>query len=259
MKKVLVAEIGESIIALNAFGDLDHAEAKHLSQVVLASENQGLEQTLQKALILLEDKLGGPVLNRDTDIYLLTSSQEGAVSRKPFGEAKVKGTLSTKIALQNIAGIVLEEVGDVLILVGGEEGTGLYLMQKNRSFLSIQNVREDDMETRSLPETEREIVLAREGMTKALQDAVLSFCQGEAQDLRHLRWVIGTGGILTQTPGESEMIREALTLCRKIDWPQDGYPVLIDQYNILTSLGALTENYRQGMWQLLLESLGVDS
>lgn len=253
MKKVLVAEIGESIIALNAFGDLDHAEAKHLSQVVLASKNQGLEQTLQKALILLEDKLGGPVLNSETDIYLISSSREETVNGKVFGEANLRRTLSTHTAFHNMVEILLEEVGDTLILAGDEEATGLYLIQKDRSFLSGRGAGVYG------GETEREIALAREVMTTALRDAVLRFCQGEARDLRHLRWVIGTGGVLTQTPGESEVVREALSQCQEITWPQDGYPVLIDQYNILTSLGALPENYRRGAWQLLLESLGVDS
>jgi hypothetical protein len=80
-----------------------------------------------------------------------------------------------------------------------------------------------------------------------------------SRDLTNLRWVIGTGNALTTLPGGAEVIRESLMHCGSITFPEAGFPILIDQDNILTSLGAFSGIYPHAAWQLLLESLGVDS
>lgn len=290
MKKVLVAEIGQSTIVLNAFGDLDNGSPKLLDQVVVPSGGLGagssdstkIVQTLKKALSLLEEKMG-LVQGADVEVHLVTSLKEEAMNESGLGDFSFNGgILTTSEAIQKILDVLSEEVGDVLILDVGGGATGIYLMQRHQSTsigiglgvyrgaLSIvQRIGEADIESRygkewrslvqPVPKTDKEIAFGRELISHALQDTVFEFCAVEARDLVNLRWVIGTGGALANLPGGMEIIKEALTHCREISWPKDGFPVLIDQDNVLASLGALTENYRGGAWQLLLESLGVDS
>lgn len=266
MKKVLVAEIGHSTLILTAFGDLDTDSPLLLGQEVT---NLGFE----KGLSLLEKDIGVP----DTEYlecYIVSSiEQEGLqqVIKTLDHTGKANKIVKTHEAIINISSLFLEEVGDVLILDGDRGSINLYLIQKNQSPLLGEHFEPNqDLRTwvSSTPKTAKEIAARREHTAQALQEAVLHFCsQGSpdsldshsSRDLTKLRWVIGTGSALTTLPGGLEMIRESLAHCSQVTFPEAGFPILIDRDNILTSLGALSDTYRQGVWQLLLESLGVES
>lgn len=195
------------------------------------------------------------------------------------------------LGLRSLSRIFLERVGEVLILDVGGGSTDIYLFARNQSVrvgrgLGIyQNAKsivaqigEDNIIDRygsdwevlvkPIPKTAKEISFGRELATFALQKTLIDFCSSYSSpaessmpklDLSQLRWVIGTGGALNNLPGELEIIKEALMHCQGINFPEDGFPVLLDRDNILASLGALEVRDEDGIWELLLESLGVDS
>jgi hypothetical protein len=199
--------------------------------------------------------------------------------------------LATDQAITNLSSLFLQQVGDVLILDVGGGSTDIYLFQRNQPLrLSqglgiyqdaktiVKEIGEQDIKSRygsdwltlvkPIPETAEEIALGRELAAYALEKTIRNFCRSDSQrtqlgnpviDLTQLRWVIGTGGAFSHLPGGVEMIREACNHCLELAFPEEGFPVLIDQDNILASLGPFSNRYADAGWQLLLESLGVDS
>jgi len=287
VKKVLVAEIGQFALSLTAFGDLDTESPLLLGQEIT---NLGLE----KGLSLLEEDIGVS----DTEFlecYIVSSlkqeelqrvikaldhagkanpgmpftgkssHQEGIIER--WSEAKI---VRTNEAMKNLSSLFLEEVGEVLILEGDNDSIDLYLIQKNNP-LFVEGSSEASQEGRAQGnltlKTAEELAFEMEDTAQTLQKAILHFCtQGSpdsrpthtTRDLTQLRWVIGTGSAITTLPGGLEVIRESLRHCSQMSFPETGFPILIDRDNILTPLGALSDTYRQGAWQLLLESLGIE-
>lgn len=287
MKKVLVAEIGQSALSLTAFGDLDTESPLLLGREVT---NLGLEEGLS----LLEKDIGVSdtefmecyivsslkqeelqrvikALDRagkgDTGMAFTdkSSQQEGIIKR--WSEAKIVGT---NMALLHLSSLFLEEVGEVLILDGNNGSIHLYLIQRNKPLLvegSSEASQEGRAQRNSTSKTAEELAFEMKNTAQALQEGILNFCTKDSpdsmaphttRDLTQLRWVIGTGSAITTLPGGVEVMRESLRHCSQMTFPETGFPILIDRDNILTALGALSDTYRQGAWQLLLESLGIE-
>lgn len=288
MKKVLVAEIGHTTIILTAFGDLDTDHPLLLGQentyfglekgirllekdigvsdpeylecyIVSALEQEGLQQVIE--ILDLKEKDN---IERD---FAGETSQRGGMAERWF-EAKI---LKPHEAIDNFSSVFLKEVGEVLILKGDRASSiDLYLIQENKP-LHVGRATGTSLGSRARvnppPRTAEELATEMEYTAQTLQEAIHTFCQGSSdvltahstRDLTQLRWVIGTGSALATLPSGLEVIRDSLVHCDLVKFPEAGFPILIDRDNILMSLGALTDRYHKGAWQLLLESLGIDS
>jgi len=131
-----------------------------------------------------------------------------------------------------------------------------------------------------IPATAESVALSRELAAIALRHAYLRHCgrsrqeQGpdgcksrvEGRDLSQVRWIIGTGGALTRLPNGLELLRQALAKPEEglapgdeSLAPGDKAAFLLDRNYVMASLGALSGSYRQGAWQLLRESLGIET
>ena len=125
----------------------------------------------------------------------------------------------------------------------------------------------------SKPETPEEIALIAEltasAITIALQRHIGQSCNYNGAngkitnvkgwDLSRIRWIVGTGVALTQLPNGLEIMKESINGISDALFPQEGIAILLDRDNIMASLGILTTTFRQGAWQLLRESFGVEN
>lgn len=286
MKKVLVAEIGQTTITLTAFGDLDTDHPLLLGQEntcfglerglallekdIGASDPVYLECTIisslgQGEVQIIKDLDHAEKANIERDLAGDTAQQEGMTER--WFKAKM---LKTHEAIDNLSSLFLEEVGEVLIVESDRGSVDLYLIQKNKPLLigrGPEMSRDSRTRVSSTPKIVEELAAEMEYTAQILQEAILNFCQGSSdaltihstRDLSQLRWVIGTGNALATLPNGLDVIRESLAHCSLVNFPEAGFPILIDRDNILRSLGAISDTYREGAWQLMLESLGVDS
>ena len=126
---------------------------------------------------------------------------------------------------------------------------------------------------KSRPETPEEMALSAEltaaAVTIALQRHIGRSCNykgisGEAtsvegRDLTRIRWIVGTGVVLTQLPNGLKIMSESIKGMADALFPQEEIAMLLDKDCIMASLGALTTSFRQGAWQLLRESFGVEN
>ncbi len=300
MKKVLVAEIGQSTLVLSAFANLNTDTPLLIGQVVT-------DFGLREGLSLLEKDIGA-LNTEDLECFIVsplgqeqlqqvfkTSNYRGKVKTtraapdeisEPMGmlEQWSKAEIVKPFeAIRNLSSVFLEEVGEVLILDSDGGSVNLYLMQRDkpscvgegpevsqgsRSWVNSTLKAKPTFTIDFEPKTAEELAAHMDETAQTLREAIQDFCSqgsdsslapGSIRDLTNLRWVIGTGNALTTLPGGVEVIRESLMHCSSITFPEAGLPILIDQDNILTSLGALSGIYPHGAWLLLLESLGVDS
>lgn len=123
------------------------------------------------------------------------------------------------------------------------------------------------------PETPEEIALSAEliaaAVKIALQRHIRQPCNynatsgevtnDEGLDLTRIRWIVGTGVALTQLPNGLKIMTESIKEITDALFPQEGIAMLLDKNCIMVSLGVLSTNYRQGAWQLLSESFGVEN
>lgn len=126
---------------------------------------------------------------------------------------------------------------------------------------------------KSRPETPEEMALSAEltaaAVTIALQRHIgrsgnYKGISGEAtsvegRDLTRIRWIVGTGEVLTQLPNGLKIMSESIKGMADALFPQEGIAMLLDKDCIMASLGALTTTFRHGAWQLLRESFGVEN
>lgn len=303
MKKVLVAEIGQSALVLSAFANLDTDTPLFIGQVVT-------DLGLQEGLSFLEKDIGA-FKTEDLECFIVSSLEQEQFRRAlKTSDYREKGKTTWEAldeisdpmgmleqwskavivkpfkAIRNFSSIFLEEVGEVLILDSDEGSVNLYLLQRDKplcvgeglevspevilgsrawvnSTLKAKPTSTIDSELKTV----EDLAAQMEQIAQTLREAILDFCSqgsdssldpGGIRDLTDLRWVIGTGNALTTLPGGAEVIRESLMHCHSVTFPEAGLPILIDQDNILTSLGALSGIYPHGAWLLLLESLGIE-
>jgi|GEM_PF-3519307 hypothetical protein len=204
--------------------------------------------------------------------------------------------LPTSGAIMKVAQLIYEEVGDVLILRVGSASTDVYYVTQT---VVQHTVEEDlgvysnamtlvkligearikehhgqdwDKFLKTRPETLEEIALSAELTAAAVTIALQRFIgrsydyngtnskvsSAEGRDLTQIRWVVGTGSVLTQLPNGLEIMSESIKGMGDA-FAQEGIAMLLDKDCIMASLGALTTTFRQGAWQLLRESLGVEN
>lgn len=130
-----------------------------------------------------------------------------------------------------------------------------------------------------IPSTAESVALSQELIAVALREAYLRHCgrlrladsamsqsPAEAEDFGHVRWVIGTGRALAELPSGLQVLQEALTQPDKSPTHGDRglrlgekTAFFLDRHGVMTSLGPLVANYRRGAWQILVESLGIET
>jgi len=77
------------------------------------------------------------------------------------------------------------------------------------------------------------------------------------KDLTGVRWIIGTGGALTQLPGGADILTKINVLPHSnLLLPRQGHP-LIDQNYIMASVGVLSQKYPQAALHILQQSLSI--
>jgi hypothetical protein len=264
VEKVIVAKIEQSGLILTAFGGIASQNPLLLGQVSTRLE-------LEDGLSLLEKEIGA--FDRKHLKLYIVSSIELKLSLRLSNMINSTDLINVKMTevIKRLSTLFLQKVGDVLIFNVDSHIADLYyikkgLIQPQGASFPVHIAKDDGIKTS--PETVEEIALKKTLIAQTLQSAVLNLFRDDSsqmvskskKDLSNLRWAIGTGKVLADMPGGMELIREALTHCTdKVSFPQEGFPILIDQDNTLISLGALSDSYPDGAWQMILESLGVDS
>lgn len=126
---------------------------------------------------------------------------------------------------------------------------------------------------KSRPDTPEQIALSAELTAEAIMIALQrhsgrsnnydetcgKVTSGEGRDLTRIRWIVGTGVALTQLPNGLDIMRESINELEEAMFPQEGIAMFLDKDCIMASLGVITTTFRQGAWQLLRESLGVEN
>lgn len=152
-------------------------------------------------------------------------------------------------------------------------------------FVSSMNVFElfDDLEKNSLkeklkylkaiPKTRNEVFITKELSKMCIKTSLLRHV-GEVRflytpsgklkaiygkDLRSIKYVIGTGGVLTQIPSMKKFLEDLFKNIydERLLLPQNP-KVLIDKYYIFSSIGTISKLYPEASKKLLLESLGFN-
>lgn len=206
--------------------------------------------------------------------------------------------LSTSEAIVQAAQLIYEEVGDVLVLDVGGESTNIYsvtsesLMQRtveedlgeSLNVLSMGKLMGENIITehygegwerllKSKPETPEEMALSAELIAATIKVALKRHCERqydycgtsgkvssfEGRDLTRIRWIVGTGVALTQLPNGLDVIRESIKEVDDTLFPKEGIATFLDKDSVIASLGVLAPTFRQGAWQLLRESFGVEN
>lgn len=325
MQKVLVAEIGSETTVVNAFSDLDTEDPRLLGQglspTTLIEGDVGIG--LRLAVTDLEKDIG-PVGSLGKIPFYATSSlpsrhavQEvnGENILDALGMHGILQIVNGKIlpvsgAIMQVAQLIYEEVGDVLVLHVGVASTDVYSVTSGTDKYQKSNLKSEPLAQRTVeedlgvfvnaltlvkhigeniikehhgqdwekllksrPETLEEMALSAEliaaAITIALQrhigrsynynGTIGKVARVEGRDLTQIRWIIGTGVALTQLPNGLEIMRESIKGMADALFPQEGIAMLLDKDCIMESLGVLTTTFRQGAWQLLRESFGVEN
>ncbi len=275
MNKVIVVKLKPGYAVITGFANMSTenplvlAQSEGKSKSDLKSESKlgetDLSLLLTEGLRKLEGEIGP--ISEDAKIYGVCSDElangEGTNALSALAN---KGILCLSESIKRIAELVKREVGDTLIVdvgigsvkVCSAMGTfpvrwTLYDTQKdydsgdtagNSSLEDIKDVKEFvgllGMEAQTISAAVR----------KHLNDVSFS----EQIDSR---WIIGTGKGLIEIPSGLELLKESLRDIEEL--PIGEVPILLDRSQILDSLGVLVPDYDQASWQLLRESLGVES
>lgn len=298
MQKVLVAEIGSETTVVNAFGDLNTENPRLLGQGIsrttLLDGDIGIGVKL--AVSDLEKNIGPIGSLGEISFYAANSLPTLSASQEVNAFITKGGILSTPEAIMQAARLIYEEVGGVFVLDVGSSSTNVYSITSELAQRTVEEnlgvtinatalvkiIGENLIKERhgqdwekllnSRPETPEEMALSAELAAAAVSITLQRHCgqlrnykgkSGRAssvrgQGLRQIRWIVGTGMALTQSPNGLDIMREGV---KGIDgvFPEEGIAMLLDKDCLIVSIGVLSSTFRQGAWQLLRESFGVES
>jgi len=241
----------------------------------------------------------GPVGSLGEIPFYVTSSLHSQSTVREVNKAYINGgILPTPEAIMKAAQLIYEEVGDVLVIDVGGASTNVYsvtsellaqrtvgedlgvtinasslvkLLGENK--IKEHHGQEWEKLLKFQPETPEEMALSAElaaaAISIALQRHSVKFrnysgardnvTSAEGRNLTRIRWIIGTGVALTQLPNGIDVLRETVKAMDGALFTQDGIAIMIDKDCIMASLGVLTNTYRNGTWQLMRESFGVEN
>jgi uncharacterized protein (TIGR01319 family) len=209
---------------------------------------------VMNAFILLYEEIGD-VMGFDiggatTDVHSVT---EGKVEKdsiviypEPLNKRTVEGDLGVYVSSQN-----------VLNLFSDIEKESLNKLMKY---------------LKPIPKTKNEILITKKLGEMCLKTSLLRHV-GEirflytssgklkaiyGKDLRNVKYVIGTGGVLTQIPSMKKTLENIFNgiIDERILVPRNP-KILIDKYYIFSSIGTISRLYKEASIKLLIESIGL--
>ncbi|HBV86431.1 MAG TPA: hypothetical protein DEF42_07220 [Desulfosporosinus sp.] len=299
MLKVLVAEIDNKSTVVNAFGDLNTENPKKLGQGISSTtaDNGDIGIGVKCAVSNLENNIGPAGSLEEIPLYVISwLTEQSVIQETSFSEFNCEGRIFTAPqAIMKSAQLIYEEVGDVIVLDVSGASTTVYSITAKR--LAQQTV-EEDLGLRipaltlvkligegrikehygqdwkeilnSELETTEKIALNAELVSAAVSIALQRHSSGfikdrnsvlsvEMQNLRRIRWIVGTGLALTQLPNALDIMKESIKEMNHPLLSHEGIAVMLDKDCLMASLGVLASTYRAGAWELLRESFGVEN
>jgi len=207
---------------------------------------------------LIYERIGDVLLvdvgGATTDLHTVTEGREEIrriqISPEPIAKRTVEGDLGVYVNMENIISIIGEEQ---LI----KEGFDLNSLRENYKAIP-KNVDEVAFVERLTYTAALTALHRHAGRLRYVYGPTGRSTLAEGKDLSDIKYVIGTGGALTQLPkGEDILAKivepdEASTLLLP-----KGYPtILTDSHYIIASLGVLAYKYQDATIKLLENSLG---
>jgi len=240
----------------------------------------------------------GPIgLLEDIPLYVTSSLPKKSILQED--EFDFNGEiLTTSEAIMRAAQLIYEEVGDCIVFdIEGGSTTVYSVTSKLKAQRTIEEdlgvtkhasslvnligetiIKEHhgqgwEQLLNSKPDTPKEMALTAELTAAAVPIALQRhierlknfngtkdhFTDVEGQHLFKIRWIVGTGQVLTQLPNGLDILRESIQEKAGSFFSQEDIAMLLDRDSMMASLGALAASFRTGAWQLLRESFGVEN
>ncbi len=196
------------------------------------------------------DVMGFDIGGATTDVHSVT---EGKVEKdsiviypEPLNKRTVEGDLGVYVSSQNVLNLF--------------------------SDLEKEKLSEYMKYLKPIPKTKNEILITKKLGEMCLKTSLLRHV-GEirflytpsgklkaiyGKDLRNVKYVIGTGGVLTQIPSMKKMMEEIFKgiIDERILLPKNP-KILIDKNYIFSSIGTISKIYKEASIKLLIESIGL--
>jgi len=211
---------------------------------------------VMNAFILLYDEIGDvmgfDVGGATTDVHSVT---EGKIEKdsiviypEPIAKRTVEGDLGVYVSHQNVINLFDE--------------------------LEVEKIKKYLKYLKPIPKTKNEIYITKKLAEMCIKTSLLRHV-GEVRflytpsgklkaiygkDLRGIKYVVGTGGVLTQIPSMKKYIKE---IYKNIDDERILLPknpkILIDNNYIFSSIGTISKIYKEASKKLLLESINFNN
>lgn len=193
-----------------------------------------------------------------TDVHSVTEDSD-EISRillnpEPKAKRTVEGDLGVYINMNNIVNLLDVEILSENLNIKLEEVEDLI---KNHKPIPENSLEEKFVEELALYAT---ITAARRhsGKLKHLYGPSGKNTVAEGKDLTEVKYIIGTGGVLTKLPHRKNILKEIPLSNRGNDLlPSKDAKILIDSQYIMASLGVMSKKYPEAALELLKKSLGV--
>lgn len=210
---------------------------------------------VMNAFILLYDEIGDvmgfDVGGATTDVHSVTEGKSEKDSIVVYPEPKAKRTVE----------------GDLGVYVSSQNVYKLF------DDLEAEKIKNYLKYIKPIPKTKNEIYITKKLAEMCIKKSLLRHV-GEirflytpsgklkaiyGKDLRSIKYVIGTGGVLTQIPSMKNYLKEIFknVFDERILLPKNP-KILIDKYYIFSSIGTIPKIYKKSLKKLLLQSLGFD-
>lgn len=210
---------------------------------------------VMNSFILLYDEIGDvmgfDVGGATTDVHSVTEGKfekdSMVVYPEPLAKRTVEGDLGVYVSSQNVVNLFDE--------------------------LEILKIKEKLKYLKPIPKTKNEIYLTKKLAEMCIKTSLLRHV-GEVRflytpsgklkviygkDLRKVKYVVGTGGVLTQIPSMKEYLKQIFKNIydERLLLPKEP-KILIDRYYIFSSIGTISKIYKNNSKKLLLESLNLN-
>lgn len=210
---------------------------------------------VMNAFMLLYDEIGDvmgfDVGGATTDVHSVTEGKSEKDSIVIYPEPKAKRTVEGDLGVYVSSHNVLELFDEMEV-------------EKVKNYLKY---------LKPIPKTKNEIYITKELAVMCIKTSLLRHV-GEVRflytpsgklkaiygkDLRSIKYVVGTGGVLTQIPSMKNYLKEIFknVFDERILLPKNP-KILIDKYYIFSSVGTISKIYKNSIKKLLLQSLGFN-
>lgn len=207
---------------------------------------------------VLKQELGDLIIfdvgGATTDVHSVTSGSEEINSILISPEPEAKRTVEGDLGVYVNANHIVDKIGYENLL---------------KEFTDAKNILEN---YKPIPETEKEKKfverLTKEAVLTSLErhagklryfyDASGKKTVAEGKDLTAIKYIIGTGGALTQLPNKINILEAIKTYGKEMElYPTKVSKILIDEDYIFASLGVLSKSYREAAIILMKKSMKI--